>query len=68
MKADPITKGSIGRDLILGVMTGRGSSTHPTVRLSDETRKKSAPGSQRSRLNNKPSAGTETEGAAQPEW
>eukprot|EP00959_Pyramimonas_sp_CCMP1952_P195911 4095901-Pyramimonas_sp.AAC.1 len=67
MGADPMTKGSIGRGLVLGVMTGHASDIHPTVRFSDEKRKKSAPSSQHSRLNNKPSAGTETDGAAQPE-
>ena len=45
MRADPMTKGTIGRDLILSVMQGQFAYAHPTVRYSTEKRKKSVPSS-----------------------
>ena len=40
-----MTTGTIGRDLILGVMQGQFAYAHPTVRYSTEKRKKSVPSS-----------------------
>ena len=51
MRADPMTKGTIGRDLILSVMQGQFAYAHPTVRYSTEKRKKSVPSSKFSPIN-----------------
>ena len=51
MRADPMTKGTIGRDLILSVMQGQFAYAHPTVRYSTEKRKKSVPSSRFSPIN-----------------
>ena len=51
MRADPMTKGAIGRDLILSVMQGQFAYAHPTVRYSTEKRKKSVPSSRFSPIN-----------------
>ena len=45
MRADPMTKGTIGRDLILDVMNGRFKYVHETVRYSTEKKKRSVPSS-----------------------
>ena len=45
MRADPMTKGTIGRDLILDVMNGQFEYVHPTVRYSTEKAKRSVPSS-----------------------
>ena len=45
MRAAPMTKGTIGRDLILEVMQGQFAYAHPTARYSTEKRKKSVPSS-----------------------
>ena len=50
MRADPMTKGTIGRDLILDVMAGNFTYVHDTVRFSDEKRKKAVPSSRYSPL------------------
>eukprot|EP00959_Pyramimonas_sp_CCMP1952_P254824 5322394-Pyramimonas_sp.AAC.1 len=43
MRADPTSKGSIGRELILDAMRGKLECDHATVRLSGERRKKTVP-------------------------
>ena len=48
MRADPMTKGTIGRDLILEVMQGQ---FHPTVRYSTDKAKGSVPSSKYSPIN-----------------
>ena len=50
MRADPMTKGTINRDLILDVMKGQFAYVHPTVRYSTEKLKKSMPSSKYSHL------------------
>ena len=45
MRADPMTKGTIGRDLILEAMQGQFADAHPTVRYGTEKQKKSVPSS-----------------------
>ena len=50
MRADPMTKGTISRDLILDVMAGNCAYVHDTVRFSDEKRKKTVPSSRYSPL------------------
>ena len=45
MRADPMTKGTIGRDLILDVMNGKFKYVHDTVRYSTEKQKRSVPSS-----------------------
>ena len=50
MRADPMTKGTIGRDLILEVMQGKFAYAHPTVRFTDEKKKKTVPSSRYSPL------------------
>ena len=45
MRADPMTKGTIGGDLILDVMNGQFRYVHPTVRYTTEKAKKSVPSS-----------------------
>ena len=50
MRADPMTKGTIGRDLILEVMQGRFAYAHPTVRYSTEKAKRSVPSSKYSHI------------------
>ena len=52
MRADPMTKGTIGRDLILDVMNGNFKYVHPTVHLSTEKAKRSMPSSKYSQLQN----------------
>ena len=52
MRADPMTKGTIGRDLILDVMNGKFKYAHPTVHLSTEKAKRSMPSSKYSQLQN----------------
>ena len=50
MRADPMTKGTIGRDSILEVMQGKFAYAHPTVRLTDERKKRTVPSSRYSQL------------------
>ena len=50
MRADPMTKGTISRDLILDVMAGNFAYVHDTVRFSVEKRKKTVPSSRYSPL------------------
>ena len=50
MRADPLTKGTVARDLILDVMQGKFAYAHSTVRLSDEKKKKAVPSSRYSPL------------------
>ena len=50
MRADPMTTGTIGRDLILEVMQGQFADAHPTVRLSTEKAKNSLPSSKFSHI------------------
>ena len=45
MRADPMTKGTIGRDLILDVMNGQFNYVHPTARYTTEKAKRSVPSS-----------------------
>ena len=56
MRADPMTKGSIGRELILDVMRGRMHYNYDVVRFSAEKAKKAVPSSQHSDLRQKSSA------------
>ena len=51
MRADPMTKGSIGRELILDVMGGNFKYEHEIARLSEVKAKKNMPSSQHSSLN-----------------
>ena len=50
MLADPMTKGSIGRELILGVMNGKFAYAHDAVRFSNEKCKNTVPSSKHSAL------------------
>ena len=50
MRADPMTKGSIGRELILDVMKGEITYAHDVVRFSAEKAKKGVPSSAHSQL------------------
>ena len=50
MRADPLTKGSVDRELILGVMRGEISYAHDVVRFSEEIAKKGVPSSEYSQL------------------
>ena len=50
MRADPLTKGSIGRELILDVMRGEIKYAHDVVRFSVEKAKKVVPSSEHSQL------------------
>eukprot|EP00959_Pyramimonas_sp_CCMP1952_P254384 5313615-Pyramimonas_sp.AAC.1 len=45
MRADPITKGSIGQRMILDAMCGKLKHDRAAARLSDERREKTAPSS-----------------------
>ena len=45
MRADPMTKGSIGRELILDVMSGKMHYNHDVARFSAEKAKKAVPSS-----------------------
>eukprot|EP00959_Pyramimonas_sp_CCMP1952_P006005 125816-Pyramimonas_sp.AAC.1 len=51
MRADPKTKGSIGRELKFDSMAGELDYVHPTVRLSEERLKKTVPSCSYSELN-----------------
>ena len=50
MRAAPLTKGSVGRELILDVMRGEISYAHDVVRFSEEMAKKGVPSSEHSQL------------------
>ena len=50
MRADPMTEGSLGRELVPKAMDGQTSYDRDAVRLSDENRKTSVPSSRRSSL------------------
>ena len=53
-RAGPMTKGSMGRDLVLRVMDGQISYDHDAVKFRDEKKKKkAAPSSQRGILTQK---------------
>ena len=51
MRADPMAKGAIGRDLILEVMQGQFAYAHRTVRYSADKAKRSVPSSKYSPIN-----------------
>ena len=59
MRADPMTKGSIGREVILDIMSGNVHYNHDVVRFSAEKARKAAPSRQQSQLRQKPSAVSE---------
>ena len=59
MRADPMAKGSIGRELILDVMSGKMNYNRDAARFSAEKAKKAVPGSQRPQRRQTPSAVSE---------
>ena len=59
MRADPMTKGSIGRELILDVMNSNMHYNHDGVRFSAEKAKEAVPSSQHSQLRPKRSGMSE---------
>ena len=54
-----MTKGSIGREVILDVMSGEMNYNHDVVMFSAEKAKKAVPSSRRSQLRQTPSAVSE---------
>eukprot|EP00959_Pyramimonas_sp_CCMP1952_P169901 3549547-Pyramimonas_sp.AAC.1 len=52
-RADPVTKGSMGRELILSAMDGQISYEHATVKFSDEKLRKANPTPQQGSLSRK---------------